>query len=48
MYFSAENKPYWQLTAIESLRQAEYDAVYEDFAEKYPVIRNSDVLDDIK
>ena len=48
MYFSAVNTPEWQLDAIKALRQAGYDEFYEDFAEKYPVIRNSDILADIK
>lgn len=48
MYFSAVNEPYWKLTAIDTIRQSEYEAMYEDFGEKYPVIRNEEVLSNIK
>ncbi len=48
MYFSGENEPYWKLTAIDAIRQAEYEKIYESFGEKYPVIRNADIIDNIK
>lgn len=48
MYFSAVNEPVWKLTAKDAIRNTEYEKLYESYAEKYPVIRNKDVLKNIK
>lgn len=48
MYFSAFNEPEWKLTATSTIQQSTYEAMYEDFAEKYPVIRHKSVLNNVK
>lgn len=47
MYFVGYNEFEWKLTAKDEIQKSEYEKMYEDFGEKYPVIRNSDVLADI-